>query len=96
MTELPKYRCHKVVEAVKIVGFSVFTARGAPKGQLLLKVDGYPDIEVSDEWWGKHKPKENGYFVRYEDGYESFSPAEAFEAGYTLMQDPQGSGGAPG
>ena len=31
----------------------------------------------------QHKPKSGGYFVRYEDGYESFSPAAAFEGGHT-------------
>lgn len=33
----------------------------------------------------KHNPKVGGYWVQYEDGYESFSPAEAFESGYTLI-----------
>ena len=31
----------------------------------------------------QHKPKVGGYFVRYEDGYESFSQAAAFEGGHT-------------
>lgn len=26
-----------------------------------------------------------GYYVRYQDGYESWSPAEAFEEGYTRI-----------
>jgi hypothetical protein len=33
----------------------------------------------------KHNPQVGGYFVEYDDGYHSFSPAEAFEAGYTLI-----------
>lgn len=33
----------------------------------------------------KHKPVAGGYFVVYEDGYESFSPAKAFEEGYTRI-----------
>ena len=28
-----------------------------------------------------------GYYVRYPDGYESWSPAEAFEEGYTLVEE---------
>lgn len=32
------------------------------------------------------KGKVGGYYVVYEDGYESWSPAEAFEKGYTLIQ----------
>jgi hypothetical protein len=33
----------------------------------------------------KHDPQVGGYFVEYEDGYESFSPAKAFEGGYTRL-----------
>jgi hypothetical protein len=31
----------------------------------------------------KHKPQVGGYFVQYRDGYKSFSPAAAFEEGYS-------------
>ena len=31
--------------------------------------------------------KSGGYYVRYPDGYESWSPAEAFEEGYTLVDE---------
>jgi hypothetical protein len=34
----------------------------------------------------KPAPQAGMYMVVYEDGYISFSPAEAFEAGYTLMK----------
>lgn len=30
----------------------------------------------------EHDPEEDGYFVRYQDGYESWSPAEPFEKAY--------------
>jgi hypothetical protein len=33
----------------------------------------------------KHAPQPGGYYVIYKDGYKSFSPAEAFEAGYTRV-----------
>ena len=29
-----------------------------------------------------HDPEEDGYFVKYQDGYESWSPAEPFEKAY--------------
>ena len=35
----------------------------------------------------KHNPQSGGYYVRYEDGYESYSPAEAFESGYTPIEE---------
>jgi len=33
----------------------------------------------------KHKPEVGGYYVVYADGYKSFSPAQAFEEGYTRV-----------
>jgi hypothetical protein len=33
----------------------------------------------------KHSPEAGGYYVQYKDGYTSFSPAEAFEEGYTRL-----------
>lgn len=51
----------------------------------------YPEDEtlqsfvVNSAYMEKHQPKVGGYFVIYTDGYRSFSPAEAFEDGYTLV-----------
>jgi hypothetical protein len=45
----------------------------------------FPSFVVSGEFLAKHKPAVGGYFVVYEDGYESFSPAKAFEEGYTRI-----------
>jgi hypothetical protein len=46
----------------------------------------YAALEVDAEFLAKHNPVPGGYFVVYEDGYRSYSPAAAFEAGYTLIQ----------
>jgi hypothetical protein len=40
-------------------------------------------IYVSKEYMEKHNPEIGGYYVKYVDGYESFSPSEAFEEGYS-------------
>ena len=40
---------------------------------------------VTRAFMARHQPEVGGYFVRYEDGYESFSPAAAFESGYTRL-----------
>ena len=76
---LGKYKCHKEVEAGKIfdivrseTGFYLSTA--------------YSTVDVSWDYFEKHNPKIGGYYVKYEDGYESWSPAEAFEEGYTLVE----------
>lgn len=62
-------------------------------GNLKIKIEalitpqdeGYGVFEVTHEYLQKHKPKVGGYYVAYEDGYQSYSPAKAFEEGYTLI-----------
>lgn len=74
---MKKYQSHKVVEAGKIV--SIGEIREGFDITLNLEMGA---IEVSRGWYIKHEPTEGGYYIRYEDGHTSFSPAEAFEAGY--------------
>ena len=38
-------------------------------------------VVVSAAYVAKHDPQVGGYYVLYPDGYESWSPAEAFRAG---------------
>lgn len=79
-TEMPKYKCHKKVWALKIKTIELRPANG----HLIHPEDvGYAPFEVSDEYVQKHNPQAGGYYVVYEDGYRSFSPAAAFESGYT-------------
>lgn len=40
---------------------------------------------IDAEYMRSRKPVAGGYYVVYEDGYESFSPAKAFEDGYTRV-----------
>lgn len=79
---LPLYDCHKQVRAAKIRAICF----GAD-GPFLTREDGGYDITIDNDYLVKHNPKPGGYFVLYEDGYQSFSPAGAFEAGYTLAQE---------
>lgn len=80
--ELPQYRCHKVVRALKIKAIR----SGDYSNSIITPEDeGYVEFEVSPEYRRKHKPEVGGYYVYYDDGYQSFSPAEAFEEGYTLI-----------
>ena len=78
---LPKWQSHKVVEASKILG----VVRDAERTVLKL-LDG-DDVTVSCTYCAKHQPQVGGYFVRYKDGYESWSPAESFEAGYKRVEE---------
>ena len=75
-----RWKCHKEVWGEKIVDIVL-----SPAGPHILKFDGR-FVPVSDEYMHKHNPQVGGYYVIYDDGYESFSPAKAFEEGYTLIQ----------
>ena len=93
--QLPRYRCHKEVYALKIQSVETNlptiaelekTLEGgsdAPGGFLKFEDPNYGVMAVSTDFMRKHNPKAGGYLVVYKDGYQSFSPAEAFEEGYT-------------
>ena len=80
---LPLYKCHKQVRALKIASIEALEDGGA----IINPVeDGYGAFEVTASYCHKHHPQVGGYYVKYEDGYESWSPAETFENGYTLVE----------
>lgn len=83
---MQKYQCHKIVQAAKIIGIVANT-----KESIIAKCDDGQDyvlpvarINIADIL---EPGKSFGYVVRYEDGYTSWSPAEPFETGYTLIED---------
>jgi hypothetical protein len=77
--EMPKYKCHKEVWALKIAEIS-FKDDGT--ATIIPEDKNYGVIVVDAEYVRKHKPQANGYYVVYEGGYKSWSPKEAFESGY--------------
>lgn len=81
---LPKWQCHKVVAAARIGA-----VRFEPPmdfGQVFVETDGTAmGLAMDEAWMRKHNPQPGGYFVVYQDGYISYSPAEAFEEGYTRL-----------
>lgn len=84
--EMPKYQCHKKVWALKIAGLqSTAKPDEESDGSLLCTPAdaGYGVFKLDAAYCNKHKPKVGGYYVVYDDGYKSFSPAEAFESGYS-------------
>lgn len=90
--QMPKYKCHKKVWALKIAKVVPSSKAGKDylkphTGTLIPEDNRYGPIEVSEEYMTKHAPKAGGYYVVYEDGYKSFSPALAFESGYALVQE---------
>jgi hypothetical protein len=81
---LPRWQSHKKVWGDKIVGDQT-DLEDFPDGNcwllacgIVVKVDEALKIRGGDTPIG-------GYFVRYEDGYESWSPAKVFEEGYTRI-----------
>ena len=84
---LRRYRCHKEVMACKIA----YAFRFSDGSAILLVDDVYgSQITTSAGWMQKcqrnpYRNGDQGYYVRYEDGYESWSPTEAFEGGYSLV-----------
>lgn len=80
--EMPFYRCHKDVHALKIEALIA-----SPEGLMLVPAEeGYASFVLPPEYVQKHNPQPGGYYVVYKDGYASFSPAAAFEEGYTLIR----------
>lgn len=88
--ELPRYQCHKIVQALKIKSIRSGFADGVDY-LITPEDDGYPPFGVSLSYVLKNAPQSTvekmfgGYYVRYDDGYESWSPAKAFEEGYTRI-----------
>lgn len=83
---LPRYRCHKEVGAFKIGGIA---RRDAVWVLTDAAVEDTIWVTVDQAWYTKHQPKIGGYYVAYDDGYASFSPAAPFESGYTRIEEPQ-------
>lgn len=94
---LPSWKCHKVVRAGKIDLVEAIRTQDGATGLTLglawdiptTEYDNAPGrlfVAVPADWVAKHKPQVGGYFVVYEDGYTSFSPAAAFEDGYSRVE----------
>lgn len=86
---LPQYECHKKVWALKIKDVQLHDPTGSNPplefagGFLMPEDDRLLPIAFDAAFYAKHKPEPGCYWVQYEDGYTSISPAAAFEKGYT-------------
>lgn len=83
---MKKYKCHKVVEASKILGMSddgddqvtFVVADQLPGG-------GNELVQAPKNILSRYKPVEGDYLVKCEDGYLAISPGKAFEDGYSEL-----------
>jgi hypothetical protein len=82
--QLPRWRSHKTVWAAKITEVDS-TEAGARRWLL----DGGDHVDPTPQLQSRIPAGTDpigGYYVRYEDGFESWSPAAAFEGGYTRFE----------
>ena len=99
-TPMPAYRFHKEVWALKIKEIEPAPKptiaeleailredpnRTESPGAIIVPEGHFGPIAVSLEFMTKHRPQVGGYLVYYKDGYVSFSPAQAFEEGYSRI-----------
>lgn len=82
--ELPLYQCHKKVRAAKITEIESHENDGTGSRTMVFGEIGGSKF-LTDEWKDRFKPEVGGYYVIYEDDYTSFSPAKAFEEGYSRI-----------
>ena len=76
------YKCHKQVKAFKITNIKLI------EDSIYNLVGSNDIVMVREDFMQKFKPEVGGYYVLYNDGYTSYSPAEPFEEGYTeLVED---------
>lgn len=91
--EMPKYRCHKEVWALKIKTVTLQFIKSEesktgviPDGAVLtFEEPGYAPVHCDAQWTEKFDPQPGQYLVTYKDGYTSVSPAAAFEEGYSRI-----------
>jgi len=81
---LPVYQCHKIVHGFKIRKIDFLATGDAVLRPEEAAIE-HLNVLVTKQYLEKHKPQAGGYYVLYDDGYESWSPAKAFEAGYALV-----------
>jgi hypothetical protein len=81
--EMPRYKCHKIVHALKL--FDV-ARNNDGTGRLVPENSMYGPITVGADYMQKHDPQAGGYYVVYEGGYQSWSPGDVFETGYTRIE----------
>lgn len=80
---IPKYRCHKIVSALEI-GSSEWN--GDATLTIAPRDDAFAPITLDEDTAKRFKrmsDDDTGYYVIYEDGYVSWSPAQVFRDGYT-------------
>lgn len=83
--ELPRWQSHKVVQADRITG--VVEGEGPVLFRWVLACGLRVDVgELLATRVPRGMQTVGGYYVRYPDGFQSWSPADAFEGGYARIE----------
>lgn len=82
MRELPRYKSHKVVQALQIAAIEVHEDKSAT---IAPSEEGFSPFKTQPGWAERFNGSEDdkGYYVVYQDGFASWSPCKAFEDGYS-------------
>ncbi len=84
MMELPRYKSHKLVWALKIAAIEIHEDKSAT---IAPADEGYSPFRTLPGWAERFNGDEAdpGYYVVYQDGFKSWSPCQAFEDGYSRV-----------
>lgn len=81
VAEMPRYKCHKEVGALRIAAIEIHEDKSATIASRDLDYTFKTSPGWAERWKGSDA--DTGYYVVYDDGYASWSPTKAFEEGYT-------------
>jgi hypothetical protein len=85
---LPRWQSHKQVWADKIVAVAYPDTRVPPaESSLMLTLACGDKVIPQRRLETNGQQLSGGYYLVYDDGYESWSPAAAFENGYTRLPE---------
>jgi len=87
MKDLPRYKCHKEVCALKIKDVCRQDGPGDPvvlPAILTFEEDGYAPIRVDASFMFKHGPQPGGYWV-LDGSIATYATAVSFESGYSRV-----------
>lgn len=82
MQALDFYKSHKIVQAAKILEVN----KREFKITVVARDNTTTVVEVPSNYFGRGEPSVGDYFVLYDDVYMSYSPADTFQAGYTIKE----------
>lgn len=80
--QMPRYKCHKEVHALKIA--AIGKCENDDVWIITPSDIGFAPFHVTQHYMDKHDPRAGGYYVVSEDNYKSYSPAKVFEEEHAL------------